>query len=179
MTKPHKSVPERHLRRKDAAKYVVETYNVPCSPKTLAKLACVSSEGPPFRLAGRFPLYPISGLDAWAQKKIGPLVRSTSEARTRRLTPENENPAARSSWRDQRAHRALQKAFGMHTIARQAAKSKAFPCSTGVRWLSASRKPAQGSISVAGSPFLPVTLGGPSRTRGCRHADPSPQFRPR
>jgi hypothetical protein len=69
---------ERHLRRKEAAKYVVETYNLPCSPKTLAKLACVSSEGPPFH-AGRFPLYPVSGLDAWAKKKIGPLVRSTSE----------------------------------------------------------------------------------------------------
>jgi hypothetical protein len=73
---------ERNLRRAEAAKYVVETYNVPCSPKTLAKLACVSSNGPPFRLAGRFPLYPTSGLDAWALAKIGPLVRSTSEART-------------------------------------------------------------------------------------------------
>jgi hypothetical protein len=72
---------ERLLRRSEAAKYVLETYSVPCSPKTLAKLACVSSNGPPFRLAGRFPLYPISGLDAWVQSKIGPLVRSTSEVR--------------------------------------------------------------------------------------------------
>jgi hypothetical protein len=69
------------LRRVEASKHLVEKYNLPCSPKTLAKLACVSSEGPPFRLAGRFPLYPVSGLDAWAQKKIGPLVRSTSEVR--------------------------------------------------------------------------------------------------
>jgi hypothetical protein len=73
---------ERLLRRVEAAKYVVERYNLPCSPKTLAKIACISSEGPPFRKAGRFPLYPISGLDAWAQRKIGPLVRSTSEAST-------------------------------------------------------------------------------------------------
>lgn len=72
---------ERLLRRKDAAKYVAETHSVPCSPKTLANLACVSSDGPPFRLAGRFPMYPVSGLDAWAKKKLGPLVRSTSEAR--------------------------------------------------------------------------------------------------
>jgi hypothetical protein len=72
---------ERLLRRSEAAKYVVETYNVPCSPKTLAKLACISSTGPPFRLAGRFPLYPTSGLDAWALAKIGKLVRSTSESR--------------------------------------------------------------------------------------------------
>jgi hypothetical protein len=72
---------ERLLRRSEAAKYVVETYGFPCSPKTLAKLACVSSEGPPFRRAGRIPLYPTSGLDAWALAKIGPLIRSTSEAR--------------------------------------------------------------------------------------------------
>jgi hypothetical protein len=70
---------ERLLRRTEAAVYVTETYGIPCSPKTLAKLACVSSNGPPFRMAGRIPLYPKSGLDAWAQNKIGPLVRSTSE----------------------------------------------------------------------------------------------------
>jgi hypothetical protein len=72
----------RLLRRTEAARYVTDTYGIPCSPKTLAKLACISSEGPPFRLAGRFPLYPTSGLDAWAQSKIGPLVRSTSEAKS-------------------------------------------------------------------------------------------------
>jgi hypothetical protein len=72
--------PDRLLRRSEAARYVVENYGIPCAAKTLAKLACVSSEGPPFRLAGRFPLYPTSGLDRWAQGKIGPLIRSTSEA---------------------------------------------------------------------------------------------------
>ena len=72
---------DRLLRRTEAAEYVTETYGIPCSPKTLAKLACVSSDGPPFRLAGRFPLYPTSGLDTWAKSKIGPLVRSTSEVR--------------------------------------------------------------------------------------------------
>jgi len=70
----------RLLRRKEAARYVTDSY-FPCSPKTLAKLACVSSRGPPFRLAGRIPLYPVSGLDEWALAKIGPLIRSTSEAR--------------------------------------------------------------------------------------------------
>jgi hypothetical protein len=73
----------RLLRRTEAAQYVTATYGIPCSPKTLAKLACVSSEGPPFRMAGRFPLYPTSGLDTWAQSKIGPLVRSTSEVSRR------------------------------------------------------------------------------------------------
>jgi hypothetical protein len=81
MMDTNQTLNERHLRRTEAAQYVVENYNIPCSPKTLAKLACVSSEGPPFRLAGRFPLYPVSGLDAWARRKIGPLVRSTSEVR--------------------------------------------------------------------------------------------------
>ena len=74
------TVPQRLLRRTEAAIYVTDTYGIPCSPKTLAKLACVSSDGPPFRKAGPYPLYPTEGLDAWARSKIGPLVRSTSEA---------------------------------------------------------------------------------------------------
>ena len=73
-----KAKPDRLLRRFRAAEYITDTYGIPCSPKTLAKYACIGG-GPPFRLAGRFPLYPTSGLDSWAQSKIGPLVRSTSE----------------------------------------------------------------------------------------------------
>jgi hypothetical protein len=70
---------EQLLRRVAAARYIQESYGFPCSPRTLAKLACVSSRGPPFRKAGRVPLYPKSALDDWARSKIGPLVRSTSE----------------------------------------------------------------------------------------------------
>jgi hypothetical protein len=70
----------RLLRRKEAAQYITATYGFPCSPNTLAKLACISSEGPPFRKAGRHPLYPISELDNWAKSKIGPLRRSTADA---------------------------------------------------------------------------------------------------
>jgi hypothetical protein len=80
-TQKENANPGRLLRRSEAAEYVTETYGIPCSPKTLAKLACVSSDGPPFRMAGRIPLYEKSNLDAWAQSKIGPLVRSTSEVR--------------------------------------------------------------------------------------------------
>ena len=95
---------DRLLRRSEAAKYVTDKYGIPCSPKTLAKLACVSSEGPPFRFAGRFPLYPVSGLDAWAQSKIGPLVG----LRVASPNPpaSDENPAARLPGRKHRAHRA-------------------------------------------------------------------------
>jgi hypothetical protein len=70
----------RYLRRTEAASYITATYNIPCSPKTLAKLACVSSDGPAFRKAGRFPLYPVSELDAWARRKVGPLMKSTTVA---------------------------------------------------------------------------------------------------
>ena len=59
---------------------------VPCSPKTLAKLACVSSDGPPFRLAGRIPLYPRQGLDAWALSKIRPTGPLDVRSPHRRLT---------------------------------------------------------------------------------------------
>jgi hypothetical protein len=83
------------FRRVAAARYVQESYGFPCSPRTLAKLACVSSCGPPFRKAGRVPLYPKSGLDDWAQRRIGPLVRSTSEVRrVGQPILGNENPAA-------------------------------------------------------------------------------------
>jgi hypothetical protein len=71
--------PDSLLRRTAAAEYVQRIYGFPCSPKTLAKLACVSSSGPRFRRVGRIPLYPKIELDAWAQAKIGPLVRSTAE----------------------------------------------------------------------------------------------------
>ena len=82
ITSPNETAPERHLRRKDAAKYVVETYNVPCSPKTLAKLACVSSNGPAVSARGTFPALSDIGPGCLGAAKIGPLVRSTSEART-------------------------------------------------------------------------------------------------
>lgn len=74
------ATPGRLLRRTAAAQYVTENY-FPCSPKTLAKIACTSSEGPPFRMAGRVPLYPVTRLDAWALGKLGPLVRSTAETK--------------------------------------------------------------------------------------------------
>jgi hypothetical protein len=34
--------PEPHLRRVPAAKYVEDTYGIPCSPKTLTKYACAA-----------------------------------------------------------------------------------------------------------------------------------------
>lgn len=82
-TQPEAAKLDRLLRRTEAAQYITDTYGLPCSPKTLAKLACVSSEGPAFYKAGPYPLYPIDGLDTWARSKIGPRVHSTSEHQRR------------------------------------------------------------------------------------------------
>ena len=70
--------PQRLLRRKDAARYVQQTWGIPLSPQTMAKLAVVGG-GPLFRKAGRFPLYEIVDLDTWARLKLGPKRRSTSD----------------------------------------------------------------------------------------------------
>ena len=60
----------RYLRREDAARYIRETWAMPCSPKWLAKLAVIGG-GPVFRKAGRFPIYQAEDLDAWTQGRIG------------------------------------------------------------------------------------------------------------
>jgi hypothetical protein len=75
----NEAVPPRFLRRADAAKYVRERWGVPCAARTLAKIACISSDGPEMHYAGRIPLYTTESLDAWALKKIGPPRRSTSD----------------------------------------------------------------------------------------------------
>jgi hypothetical protein len=69
---------ERLRRRNAAAQYIQSEWGIPCSPKTLAKLAVIGG-GPAFRKAGRTPLYPEDGLDDWARSKLSPRVRSTSE----------------------------------------------------------------------------------------------------
>jgi hypothetical protein len=66
------------LRRADAAVYVTERYGFPCSRQWLAKLA-VEGGGPKFRKAGRYPIYEPAELNRWAEARIGPPQRSTSE----------------------------------------------------------------------------------------------------
>ena len=67
-----------NMRRADAARYIREAHGIPCAPATLAKYACIGG-GPPFRKAGKFPIYSRDDLDAWANQRLGELVRSTSE----------------------------------------------------------------------------------------------------
>lgn len=75
MTGSHKP---RYRRRADAAAYVREKYGLPCSPAWLAKLAVVGG-GPTFQNAGRTPLYTDDNLDAWAESRLSPPMRSTSD----------------------------------------------------------------------------------------------------
>jgi hypothetical protein len=81
---------KRDMTRFEAAQYITDHF-FPCSPKTLAKLAVVGG-GPPFRKAGRVPLYGEASTDAWAESKIGPLVHSTTELAVS-LRPDRRAPA--------------------------------------------------------------------------------------
>jgi hypothetical protein len=67
-----------YRRRRAAAEYLREQRGIPCSEKTLAKLACIGG-GPTYRLYGRIPLYSIADLDAYADAKLSKPVRSISE----------------------------------------------------------------------------------------------------
>jgi hypothetical protein len=71
------NIAPRYRRRAEAARYVRETWGLPCSPSWLAKLAVIGG-GPIFRKAGRFPIYADGDLDSWAQGRIGAPLRSTS-----------------------------------------------------------------------------------------------------
>jgi hypothetical protein len=85
-------VPSRLLRRVEAAQYIQNKWGYPCSPRTLAKYAVVGG-GPPFRKAGRYPLYSAADLDEWVSSKLSPLLRSTSDV----VSPSTDR-GKRSSW---------------------------------------------------------------------------------
>ena len=64
------------LRRAAASAYLREKWGVDRATGTLAKLAVVGG-GPPFRKAGRIPLYAPTDLDAWASELLGEVVTTT------------------------------------------------------------------------------------------------------
>ena len=66
------------LRRKQAADYISRIWGIPTSPRTLAKLAVIGG-GPPFRKAGRWPMYEPADLDSWVERRLGPKQNSTSD----------------------------------------------------------------------------------------------------
>jgi hypothetical protein len=69
----------RYLRRAEAARYLREVWGLPCATRTLAKIACVSNDGPVMHYAGRIPLYTPLSLDQYALDKIGHARRTTFE----------------------------------------------------------------------------------------------------
>jgi hypothetical protein len=66
------------MDRAQAAEFLT-SYGYRIARSTLAKYA-VSVEGPGFSRFGRRPLYTASDLLSWADKRLGPVIRSTSEA---------------------------------------------------------------------------------------------------
>lgn len=68
------------LRRAKAAAYVRARWGIPCSPKTLAKLAVIGG-GPIYRLVGRYPVYAEGDLDSWVQSKLSAPMTSTQQYR--------------------------------------------------------------------------------------------------
>jgi hypothetical protein len=66
------------LTRVDCAAALSEA-GFPTSPKTLATKASRGG-GPPFRRWGSKPLYPWGSSLSWAMERLGPPMRSTSEA---------------------------------------------------------------------------------------------------
>ena len=73
----------KRLRRDEASAYLKREHDLTYAPRTLTKLACIGG-GPQMEYGGRFPLYPVDALDAWARSKISPRVNSTSELKTLR-----------------------------------------------------------------------------------------------
>jgi hypothetical protein len=57
---------DRYYRRREAGEYLRKRYRF-AGPWALAHLA---SEGPPYRLLGKFAVYRESDLDAWALRRL-------------------------------------------------------------------------------------------------------------
>jgi hypothetical protein len=74
------TISPKFLNRDAASVYLADKWGLRVAKATLAKYATLGG-GPPFHRDGRFPVYPEPGLDAWAQQRLGPEVRSTSEYR--------------------------------------------------------------------------------------------------
>jgi hypothetical protein len=79
MSLEHSPAKGRNYQRAEASVYLKDNYGLSYTPATLAKLACLGV-GPLYHAGSRYPLYPQAALDEWALKKLGPLVRSSSEA---------------------------------------------------------------------------------------------------
>lgn len=66
------------LSSREASQYLHDEWGVQISPGHLKNLA-QTGEGPLFEKDGRFRTYQPKNLDAYAEKRLSPLVRSTAE----------------------------------------------------------------------------------------------------
>ena len=74
------------LLRRDAVAAALTAVGLPVKSKTLATMA-TRGGGPPYRLFGRWPLYRWGDALVWAEGRLSPPRRSTSEADAQRQAP--------------------------------------------------------------------------------------------
>jgi hypothetical protein len=72
-------LPKQFLRPREAAAYMRQRCRYG-TPRSLAKWR-VTGEGPPFRRSGRLILYDPDDIDSWAEARLTPPLRSTSDIR--------------------------------------------------------------------------------------------------
>jgi hypothetical protein len=86
-------LPQRLLRRSEAAQYLKDQFNIPCEASSLRTMAHKGT-GPAFQKFSRFPLYAPEDLDSYAASKMSPKVKSTSELTALRAasTPAHVSP---------------------------------------------------------------------------------------
>jgi len=73
-----RSTLQQKLRRSAAAQYIRDTYGVPMSASTLAKLAVVGG-GPPYVKVSRYTCYSVTDLEEWVHSRTSGKRRSTSD----------------------------------------------------------------------------------------------------
>jgi len=75
----------RNLTPSEASDHLRDVWRVRRSVRTLANLRSTATrgEGPPYLRDGTRILYPVAGLDRWAQEILGEPARHTGEERAR------------------------------------------------------------------------------------------------
>lgn len=66
------------LKRPAASEYLAARWGIEIKPATLAKMVTCGG-GPKYQKDGAIPLYPTVELDAWAERRLGPLRSSSSD----------------------------------------------------------------------------------------------------
>jgi hypothetical protein len=72
------AVERENFSRAEASAYLRQRYGIRAAVRTMAKWAWQGG-GPPFYRDGKYPVYPLKGLDAWAAARLGRPQRSTSD----------------------------------------------------------------------------------------------------